>query len=215
MTRPHPVVGVVTVFSYRVWRGSNEPYIAVNFIDEGKELVAAVKRAYLCPVVVALCGFEGYCGSLSVEGFGACCFCHFGSHFCQHAGSDVFDPYEEGHAESGVGEFLVAGHSPETVGKIIVLNGAVILYLTVSAVVVCQEKAFGRDDLAGASAAEDNDCVFHAGFIDAVDVFGCQLQSHFGHSADIQLLEKRKEPHTLISSGGRAGEGQEDDHKCK
>ncbi|OPZ53159.1 MAG: hypothetical protein BWY89_01789 [Bacteroidetes bacterium ADurb.BinA012] len=83
------------------------------------------------------------------------------------------------------------------------LNGAVVLYLTITTVVVGEQQAVRRDDLSGTAASEDDDGVFDACLVDAVNVFRCQFESHPGHSADIQLLDERQQPHALISPGLR------------
>ena len=86
------------------------------------------------------------------------------------------------------------------------LNSAVLLYLTVAAVVVGKQETFRRYDLCGAASAEDDNGIFQAGFIETVDIFSRQFQSHVSHGSDIQLLDQRKEPHSFICPGLEAGE---------
>ena len=72
-------------------------------------------------------------------------------------------PVDVGDGESFAGKLLFAGHSPETVGQVVVFHRAMLLYGAIAAVVVGQYQAFGRDDFAGTATAE-----MHHGILQAM-----------------------------------------------
>ena len=68
-------------------------------------------------------------------------------------------------------------------------HGTVSLYLSVSAVVVGNQQTFRGDELAGASAAEQDYGIFQRSLVDAVDIFGCQSEALGLHVSDTLRYE--------------------------
>ena len=94
------------------------------------------------------------------------------------------------------------------------LNGAVVLDLSVTAMMVGEQEALGRDDLCCAAASEDDDGIFQACLVNAVNVFRGQLESHLGHRTDVELFNQRQKPHPFISPGLGGREGDKDNKNC-
>ena len=63
-------------------------------------------------------------------------------------------------------------------------HAAVLLYLSVSAVMVGQKQAFGRNKLAGTAASEQYYGVFEGGLVDAVNVFCIEPEAFVLHVLD-------------------------------
>ena len=95
-------------------------------------------------------------------------------------------------------EFLAAVHRPVSVLEIIMLHGAELLDVAVSAVVVCHQEALRRDDLSGASSAELHDRVLERSVVDVIDLLRCKLASELLHGLAVHLLDERQQPHSLV-----------------
>ena len=82
------------------------------------------------------------------------------------------------------------------------LHAAVLLDLTVTAVVVGQKQTFRRNQFSGASSSEQYDSVFQGRFIYIIYVFGVQTEAFFLH-VGYPLVDKRWKPHSFVSPGSQ------------
>ena len=76
-----------------------------------------------------------------------------------------------------------------------------ILYGTVTAVVVGEDQTFLRDEFPGASSAKKHNGILHRGLVDAVNILSSKLESIFLHEFYIILFGQYRYSHTLISPG--------------
>jgi len=65
-------------------------------------------------------------------------------------------------------------------------------------VVVGEQQAVGRNDLARAAAAENDDRILERRFIDAVNILGRKFASARLHVPDIHFLQIRQHPHAFV-----------------
>ena len=161
MARPYPVVGVPSEFPHRRRRSAHQPYVAVLPVQEEEILVAVIQGFDGGPQSFALrCGLFYECPGV---GF------HHGiplllGHVCgvsvQDPACDVLHPFQETHGQALVRQLLIPAHRPEPVPEVVVLYTAVLLYLSVAAVVVGEQKAFRRDHLPCTPPAEQHYGVF-------------------------------------------------------
>ena len=112
-------------------------------------------------------------------------------------------PVDVGDGESLAGKLLFAGHSPETVGQVVVFHRAVLLYGAIAAVVVGQYQAFGRDDFAGTATAEMHHGILQGNAVGIVDLVGGDEQSEFRHGYFVLLLQVGEHPHTFVGVCGK------------
>ena len=117
------------------------------------------------------------------------------------------DFLDKPHLQSRGGQLIFLAHGPESVGQVVVLHRAVLLYGVVTAVVVGENQSFGGDDFAGATAAEDDYGVFHRGAVGVVDVVDIDEQTGLFQLFAVLLFEEGQEPHAFIGHGRREGEG--------
>ncbi len=189
MPRPHPVVGIAAKLSDCRGRGAHQPHILVDLHHIDKILIALEKRPYHCIVMSIL-------SDLFDDLFTVLPY-YFAAFFLRHV---IRNPFEglSGHiihidqerdCKSGVWKFLFFRHSPEPIGEVIILERAVRLDLSVSAVMVGQHQPFGRYNAAGTSPAEQDDGIFQAVAVYAIKVFGTEPQALFLHIFNIVFLE--------------------------
>ena len=136
-----------------------------NLIDEEEILVAIIKGFHigtqalptLHRIADQLCRIHPYDGIPLLLGHGFVVA-------LQHGFGDILHPLQETDAQSPVREFLAPVHGPESVLQVVVLDAAVTLDISVSAVMVGKEQSFVGNDLPGAATAEQDDRVlFFAG----------------------------------------------------
>ena len=127
----------------------------------------------------------------------------------------------EAEFQSRSGQFLGTALGPETVGQVIVLHTGMLLNGGISAMVVGQDEAFGRDDFTSTTTSKDADSIFQRYAVGIVQVFGFELQSLFFHHFNgILLLDELEQPHAFVGlcrEGECCGEGRNkvlfDSHK--
>ena len=119
---------------------------------------------------------------------------------------DVLHAHQPGGGEALAGDFLLAGHGPETVGEVVVLHGAVAGDVVVAAVVVGEEEALVGDELAGAALVEEDDGILEAGVVDVIDVLGGDAHAGLLHGC-LVAAQEHGNPHALVGHGGRQQEG--------
>ena len=107
--------------------------------------------------------------------------CHLWLVSLQDDWSHILHSLKETDCETLVRKLFSAAHSPEAVAQIIVLNAAVLLDLSVSAVVVGQKESLRRYELSCAASAKQHDCVLQRCLIDAVDVFSRKTEAFLLH----------------------------------
>ena len=95
-------------------------------------------------------------------------------------------------------EFLATVHSPVSVLEVVVLHGAELLDVAVSAVVVGQQETFGRDYLTCTSASELHDRVLERSVVDVIDLLRGKLAAELLHGLSVHLLDERQQPHSLV-----------------
>ena len=145
--------------------------------------------------------FQFFLGQLAEELVGhGFVFVHFtGFHFSVHQVGDVYDTMHKAELQSRCGQFFGTAFGPEAVRQVVVLHAGVLLDRGISAVVVGQDEAFGRDDFTGTSSAEDADGILQRHAIGVIEVVGFQLQTLFLHHIDgILLLHQLKQPHAFV-----------------
>ena len=76
-------------------------------------------------------------------------------------------------------------------------NAAVLLDLAVSAVVVGEEQPLVGDQFSGAAGTEQDDGILEGGLVDAVDIFGGELEALGLHVGDA-LGDQGRQPHAFI-----------------
>ena len=142
MTRPHPIVGVTTVFAYAFWWGSHQANVVVILVSEYIELVAVVHRLHVVTVigvgrhVFALNGLE-FIGH-SRRTF---TLLHVIVDLGEDPFGDVVDANEEAYKEVVDVHFLILGFGPESIGQIVVLRRTETLNGTVGTVMICEHQA--------------------------------------------------------------------------
>ena len=90
--------------------------------------------------------------------------------------------------------------SREAVLKVVVFHGSVALHVGEAAVVVGEQQAFGRDQFAGAAAAELHDGIFEAGLVEAENLFCRQFAAQTLHVGEVLSINGVGEPHPLIGA---------------
>ena len=113
--------------------------------------------------------------------------------------SDILHVFQERHCKTFAWKFFVAVHRPVSVLEVVVFHAAEFLDVAISAVVVCDQKTFLGDDLAGTSSSELDDGILEGAVVYVVDLFGSEFTSQFLHGVCVHLLEERKHPHSLVS----------------
>ena len=95
-------------------------------------------------------------------------------------------------------EFLATVHSPVSVLEVVMLHGAELLDVAVSAVVVGQQETFSRDYLSCTSASELHDRVLERSVVDVIYLLRGKLASELLHGLAVHLLDERQQPHSLV-----------------
>ena len=165
VARPHPVVGLTAKLTYRGGRSGNHTHVAVYLIIEHIEFVSCIEgecahfnarfTLQIALLQFFLCQFAEERGSQCID------FRHFAClYFSVDKVGDVYNAVHETEFQSRGGQFFTAVHGPETICQIIVFHAAVLLYGTVSAMVIGQNQSFRRDDFAGTATAKDTYSIF-------------------------------------------------------
>ena len=185
MARPHPVIGIAAEFSNGTWWCGHQPDVAVLLVNEEVVAVSRIESFDL--------GFDALSllFDLLYELFGRLfdhrfplLLVHRRLEVLEYQSCNVFHPLEETDGQSWIGQFLGPGHRPESVLEIVVLDAAVPLDKAVAAVVVGQDKPFGRNHLCCAAASEQQNRILERSPVDAVDVLGVQPESLALHIAN-------------------------------
>ena len=210
MAGPHPVVGVAAEFADIARGSAHKAYIGEDLVDIHEVLVAVVEGLDNGFVVCAGHGFDGEDGDVLLDdalafGLGGLVVDAF-----KHTVGHIFHSHKTGCGESFAGYLLTAVHCPESMGEVVVLDGAVAGDVVVAAVVVGEEEALVGDKLAGASLVEKDDGVFEAGVVDVVDVFSGDMHACFLHGS-LVLAQKHGNPHALVGHS----RGQQKHNHCE
>ena len=160
VARPHPVVRFAAELAHARRGCGYHAHVAVHFIINKVILVSGVEgqgQRLDAGFAFQVAFLPFFLGKLAQEGGGhGFVFVHLaGLDFGVHQVGDVHDAVHEAELQSRRGQLFSAAFGPEAVRQVVVLHAAVLLYGRVSAVVVGEDEAFGRDDFARASAAED------------------------------------------------------------
>ena len=202
MSGPHPVVGVAAELADRLGRSSHQTHVAELLDHESEKLVALEERFDLDLHAGILLG-EPVGQRLDVlrRDFLVLLLSGDRRHVADDLGRNVHDLADETHAQPGRRQLLGLRHGPETVLQVVVLDGRKSLDRPEAAVVVGEQKSFGRDDLARATAAEDDDRILQRRLVDAVDLLGGEFAPAFLHVSDVHFLKVGQHPHTLVGQG--------------
>ena len=92
------------------------------------------------------------------------------------------------------------------------LDAAVPLDVAVAAMVVRQEESFIRYYLSGASSAEQDHGILQGCLVDAVDVFGSELEAVFLHVRNA-LGDQGWKPHPFVRKDVIEREGEENEQE--
>ena len=115
-------------------------------------------------------------------------------------GRDVVHPLHEGDAQPGHRQLLGAVHGPESVGEVVVLDAAELLYAAVAAVVVGQQQALVGHDLSGAASAELDYRVFERTLVYRIYLFRRQPAAGLLQGLGVHFLDKRQQPHPFVGA---------------
>ncbi len=182
VSRPHPVVGIATELTNRRRRCRHKSHIVKLLVDKQKLLVSIVHLLYRSTVTTL---FRGFCTKI----LGTCAR--------SQLLRNIVHAHQTSHPHPFVGQLLCARARPKSVGQIIMLHCRMVLYGTVSAMVVGQQQSVRRHQLGGTSTIEQNDSIFHRGLIDRIDIVGREVKplgSHVGYTSSYE----RGKPHSLI-----------------
>ena len=209
MTGPHPIVGIAAEVADRRGGSAHQPDVGINLLDEGEVLVAAEERLHRnLHAGILTAEFLGQ--RLDIPGSDLPVLLLSGDrgHVAHDFGSHVADLADEAHLEPRNGQLLGGRHGPEAVLEVVVLDGRELLDRPVAAVVVREEQPLGRDDLARAAVAEDDDGILERGAVDAVNLLGGEFAAAGLHVLDIHFLEVREHPHALVGHGRKRHAGR-------
>ena len=208
MARPHPVVGLTTKLTYRGGRSGNHTHVAVYLIIEHIEFVSCIEGECAhfnarFTLQIALLQFL-FCQFVEERGSQCIDFRHFAClYFSVDKVGDVYNAVHETEFQSRGGQFFTAVHGPETICQIIVFHAAVLLYGTVSAMVIGQNQSFRRDDFAGTATAEMHHGILQGNAVGIVNLVGGDEQSEFRHGYFVLLLQVGEHPHTFVGVCGK------------
>ena len=195
MSRPHPVVGIAAELAYRRGRRTHKAHVAEDIIYEEELLVAVVHLLHVGPVPLLL-GLGRYILGILARSY---------------AVGHILHAYKDAHRESRHGKLTLTRGGPETVRQIVVLDGRELLYRSVAAVVVREQEALPRDELARTAAAEQHHGILHRGPVDRIYVLGRETESLAAHILYART-DKARQPHTLVGTGCN---GRQRKQKCK
>ena len=202
MARPHPVVGIPAELADR--RGGRAPQadIRVDLHDEREELVAAEEGFDLdLHAGVLLLQALPQRGDVLPGDAGILLLTGRRGDVAHDAGCHVGNPAHEAHLAPRSGQLLGIRHCPEAILQVVVLDRREALNRGVAAVVVGKEQTLGRDDLARAAAAEDDDGILERGVVHAVDLLGRKFAAALLHLLDVHALQVGQHPHALVRRG--------------
>ncbi len=204
MAGPHPVVGVCTELADGGGGSAYHADVAIGGLYEQIVSVSTVEgfqfqfAAGCQGDAFGLGEAVGYCLQVFGRQIIGAVRVVVGFQLFVHVVRHVQYPVDVGDGESLAGKLLFARHGPETVGQVVVLHRAVLLYGAIAAVVVGQYQPFGRDDFAGATAAEVHYGILQGNAVGVVYLVGRDEQAQFRHGDLVLLLQVGEHPHTLI-----------------
>ena len=143
MAGPHPVVGVTSEFADRGRRGAYQADITVFTVQEQEILVSVIQGFYRSPQPFSFgCHFLDKCIGIGLYDRIPLAFRHISNISVENPVRHVFHPFQKADCQPFIRQFLFAGHCPESVPKVVMLHAAVLLYLSVTAVVVGKQQSF-------------------------------------------------------------------------
>ena len=141
MTGPHPVVGIAAELTYRRGRRTHHADVGKHLSDKEQVLVAAEHVSYHHPLAHTELYLGGQLLDVLLYGLGTFGFAHAVVNLVKNGRSHILYALDECHLQARRGYLLGKRSRPETVFEVIVLNGAVALYGTVTAVVVGKDQS--------------------------------------------------------------------------
>ena len=105
-----------------------------------------------------------------------------------HIIGHVLDLLDEGDGQSRIGQLLLTAHGPEAIRQVVVLHRAMPLDIAIAAMVIGQNQAIGRDDLARTTAAKTDHGILQRHAIRIINVVGLHLKPHLAHLRIFLLL---------------------------
>src|SRR5450432_510546 len=208
MTGPFPVVGVAAEFAHAFRRGAHQVDIAIPLIDEYQELVALKKRAYLTHQVVCRIGIAGIDGRDDALRFGGPLRSAQPLQGIFHLRGDVFNFHQEVGIQAPGRYLFLFAPGIESVMQVIMLHGAGGSDRLVPAMMVRKDQPLVAHDLAGTTAAENNDGVLDGSLIDAIELRCGELKPFFYHVIIDLLAQQERKPHAFIGKHAKQKGGQ-------
>ena len=204
MARPHPIIGVTAELADRSRGRSHQTHVGIDLDHEGEILVPFEEGLDLHRHAgVGLLQRSGQAGDILRGDPFVFLLPGRGRHVAQNIRSHVADRTDETHLEPRGGNLLLARHGPKAVLQVVVFDRRQGLYRSVAAVVVGEQQAVGRNDLARAAAAENDDRILERRFVDAVNILGRKFASARLHVPDIHFLQVRQHPHAFVCRRGQ------------
>ncbi len=212
VARPHPVVRVAAELAYRRGRGTHQTHVGIYLVDECEELVVA-EEARHDDLHAGILRFElfGQGGDVLLRDSHILILAGDRRDVADDIGRNVDYMTYESHFQTRCGQLALAVLGPESVGQIVVVDRRELLDRRIAAVVVGKEQAVGRNDLAGAAAAEYDDRILQRALVGRVDVVGRETAALGAHLFDVHLFDVGQQPHALVCCGReRDPDGRED-----
>ncbi len=212
MARPHPVVRVAAELAYRRGRGTHQTHVGIYLVDECEELVVA-EEARHDDLHAGILRFElfGQGGDVLLRDSHILILAGDRRDVADDIGRNVDYVTYESHFQTRRGQLALAVLGPESVGQIVVVDRRELLDRRIAAVVVGKEQAVGRNDLAGAAAAEYDDRILQRALVGRVDVVGRETAALGAHLFDVHLFDVGQQPHALVGCcRERDPDGRED-----
>ena len=204
MAWPHPIIGVTAELADRSRGRPHQAHVGIDLDHEGEILVPFEERLDLHRHAgVGLPQRSGQAGDILRGDPFVFLLPGRGRHVAQNIRSHVADRTDETHLEPRGGNLLLARHGPKAVLQVVVFDRRQGLYRPVAAVVVGEQQAVGRNDLARAAAAENDDRILERRFVDAVNILGRKFASARLHVPDIHFLQVRQHPHAFVCRRGQ------------
>ena len=198
MARPHPVVRISAEFSDGRGRCPDQADIPVDPEQEEEVLVAIEQGFDLCfKAFSAGRRFLDQPVGIDPDDGIPLRFTHRGIEALENLLRHIVHPFQETDCQSFIRKLLRAVHRPEAILQVVVFHAAVLLDVTVAAVMIRQQQSLRGNQLTRTAGTEQDDGILERSLVHAVYIFGRQLETFGLHVSD-PLGYKRRQPHTLV-----------------
>ena len=204
VTRPHPVISISTEFTDRRRRRTYHTNILINGLHKKIILIRTIERLQLQADKFAgsdvfllgesLSHLFHIRGRQVIQSFRIFILLELLHHVIGHIKNAV----DKSNGKTLARQFFRAFHSPETVGQIVVLYRAVLLYVTIPAVVISKHQTVFRDDFASTTSTKMHYRIFQADAVGTVHLVNADVQTHILHHRRVLLFQIGKHPHSFV-----------------